>query len=103
MLRPAHEDEVHIRVRTFATLRDALGRDEIILHMKGPQTVDDVLLHMERVFGEPVKIQLRDAITEEYIPFLVMLNDHTVPISRRRELHVKDGDRVTILPPIDGG
>ena len=101
--RPKEENAVRIRVRTFATLRDALGRDEIILNMKGQETVHDILLRLEQVYGEPVKVQLRDAVSGKFVPFLVMLNDQTVPITHRRKVHVKDGDQVTILPPFDGG
>jgi len=101
--RPAEESEARIRVRAFTTLRDALGCDEIILNMKARESVHDVLLKLEQVYGESVKVQLRDGISGEFVPFLVMINNHTVPISRRQEAQVNDGDRITILPPIDGG
>ncbi|MBW2147921.1 MAG: MoaD/ThiS family protein [Deltaproteobacteria bacterium] len=100
---PVEEREAHVTVRTFATLRDALGRDEFTLTVKGRKTLHDVLLQLEEVYGEPVKAQLRDGVSGEFVPFLVMLNSQTVPISRRCEVYVKDGDRVTILLPIDGG
>ena len=103
IINRAKAKEARITVRSFATLRDALGRDEITLIITGRKTIHDLLLQMEEIYGEPVKAQLRDAISGEFVPFLVMLNNQTVPISRRGEVYVKDTDRVTILLPFDGG
>lgn len=92
-----------IKVRSFATLRDALGGDEVNLTIEGRKSLSDVLLRLEEIYGEAVKSQLRDGISGEYIPFLVMLNNQTIPISQRSVIYVKDGDCVTIFLPFDGG
>jgi molybdopterin synthase sulfur carrier subunit len=94
---------LNLKVRSFATLRDALGGDEIELAIEPGQSIHDALLRLEQVYGEPVKAQLRDAASGQFVPFLVMLNNRTVPISRRGEVYVQDGDCLTILLPIDGG
>jgi molybdopterin synthase sulfur carrier subunit len=75
-----------LRVRFFASLRDAMGRDEETLPGDGVRTVADVWACVSG--GMPLSDHVLCSINMEY----------AVP-----ESPVQDGDEIAFFPPVTGG
>lgn len=75
-----------IKVRYFASLREAMGRVDENLAADGIATVSDLWKVVNQ--GRPVPENVLCAINMEYV-------SHDAP--------VKDGDEVAFFPPVTGG
>ena len=83
-------DLLSVRVKLFASSREIIGKDEIILRLKNETTVGD----------------LRRMILEQYpelssmkFPFMVAVN-HRIADDATTISHL---DEVALLPPVSGG
>lgn len=75
-----------IQVKYFASLRERMGRAEIVVPAAQARTVAEVWAHAAR--GEPVPPNTLAAVNMEYVGF-----DHAV----------HEGDEVAFFPPVTGG
>lgn len=85
--------QVNVEVLFFASLREAIGRTSIDLHLPVEATRKDLLTHLRNEFGD-----------DRVAPLLA----ENVSIAVNRTLEkgafvLKPGDEVAFLPPITGG
>lgn len=81
---------MNIRVKFFATTRDAVGKDEMMLSMQEGTTVGALLdvLTQKHPRLEGWKKYIRLAVNWEYIEHDQVLHDN---------------DEVAVIPPVSGG
>jgi len=79
-----------VTVRLYAGLRDLVGAREITMDLPAPATVATLRdrLGAEHPRVLPMLPVLVCAVDEEYVPV---------------EHPLRDGDRVTLIPPVSGG
>lgn len=94
---------MRIRVRAFATLRDALGPDETVVAVDADATVRDALAALEREHDE-LEGCLLDADGTAIQPTVtVLLNGNVVHRDGAAETALADGDELVLSPPVTGG
>ena len=81
---------MRIKVKFFASYKEAVGTDELDLEMKNGSDVTHLL--------EAVKA-LHPAIGELIEPLIVSVNKEYATFDKV----LKDGDEVALLPPVSGG
>jgi sulfur-carrier protein len=97
----SQETKMIIRVRSFASFRDILGK-ELSVELKEGSTVkdllDDLILTRQRlksaVFDESGKVK-------EYV--ILMKNRKNIESLDGLDTELAEGDEVAILPPVAGG
>lgn len=87
---PTGDEKMKIKVKFFASYREAVGMDELDLEMEGGSNVSQLL--------EAVKA-LHPAIGELIEPLIVSVNKEYADFNKV----LKDGDEVALLPPVSGG
>jgi molybdopterin converting factor subunit 1 len=81
---------MRVRVRLFAALREALGREELTLEVQAGATAEDVwraLVEQEPALASRRR-SLMASVNRKYAPF---------------DTPVADGDEVVFIPPVSGG
>ncbi|OGI46959.1 MAG: molybdopterin synthase sulfur carrier subunit [Candidatus Muproteobacteria bacterium RBG_16_65_34] len=74
-----------ITVRFFASIREKLGKGEVLIEAKGVSSASDV---WDRVASTPIPPNTLVAINQEHVSLAQA---------------VRDGDEVAFFPPITGG
>jgi molybdopterin synthase sulfur carrier subunit len=88
-----------IRVRMFATIREAAGVSETEVEAG---SVKEVLTVLKSVFGRRMTTVLEQAENDPD-RIVVLLNGVNVPVNGSPETGLQDGDEVSIFPPVSGG
>lgn len=83
-------DEVAVRVRLFAALREAAETSETTV---APGVLPDVLTELEQRYGEPFVSRLR-------VASVLVDGDH---VDRVAAVEIRDGAEIAVLPPFSGG
>jgi len=83
-------DLLSVRVKLFASSREIIGKNEIILRLKNETTVGD----LRRMI-----LEMHPALSSKKIPFVIAVN-HKVADDSTILGHL---DEVAILPPVSGG
>jgi molybdopterin converting factor subunit 1 len=81
---------MRVRVRLFASLREAVGQAEVSLDLPAGATADDawrLLCESHPILG-PRRRSLAAAVNRRYAPF---------------DLALQEGDEVVFIPPVAGG
>jgi len=80
---------IEIKVRCFAHVKNAIGKDFIILKLEENSTSDDVEKKIREMTNSKLdKISFKIAVNQKYIPSNILLND---------------GDEVVLISPVQGG
>jgi sulfur-carrier protein len=81
-----------VRVRLFAAIREALGRENVDLTLPDGATPEDVWRELSRIDGGGTlsarRHNLAAAVNRRYAKF---------------DAPLKDGDEVVFIPPVSGG
>jgi len=83
-------DLLSVRVKLFASAREAIGKDQIIVSLANQTTVGDL---KKKIF------ELYPSLASKKIPFIVAVNHKVVDDSTT----ISHLDEVAILPPVSGG
>jgi len=92
-----------LKVKTFANLRDVVGKNEIEYEIDKGNTLGDLLEHMCQRYGRPFERQIKDHSTGAIVPFLLLINGKTFRSIADLSTPLSEGDVVTIMLPFDGG
>ena len=87
---PTGDDVMKIKVKFFASYKEAVGTDEMDLEMEDGSEVSQLL--------EAVKT-IHPTIGEMMEPLIVSVNKEYATFDKV----LKDGDEVALLPPVSGG
>jgi MoaD family protein len=92
-----------VKIRTFANLRDIVGKPEIEHETKEGATLGYLLDDLCRTYGKSFEYQIKDRTTGTMVPFLMLVNDKTCRSVADLSTRLGEGDTVTIMIPFDGG
>jgi len=92
-----------VKVKTFANLRDLVGKPEIEYEIGDGATLGTLLDDMCRKYGKAFEHQIKDRNTGAVVPFLLLINDKTFRSVVDLSTPLGVGDTVTIMLPFDGG
>jgi molybdopterin converting factor subunit 1 len=81
---------VRVRVRLFASLREAAGRSDLDLELPGPATAEDVWRRLAESF--PVLASRRESLAAS-------VNRRYASFGQA----LAEGDEVVFIPPVSGG
>jgi molybdopterin synthase sulfur carrier subunit len=84
---------IPVRVLFFASLREAVGREEVLLELPDPARIDDLLASLDGLLSAEAMAALR----AENVRLAVNQEMLTVPGPLR------PNDEVAFLPPVTGG
>jgi molybdopterin converting factor subunit 1 len=81
---------MRVRVRLFASLREAVGRSEVELDLPDGATAEEAWQRLAREHTELAsrRARLTAAVNRSYAPF---------------ETPLRDGDEIVFVPPVSGG
>lgn len=89
-----------IRVRFFGGTRAEIGLDEVQLETDEGSTINDVIGLLIKIYGEKARNALLTKDSSSY-KFITFINKQ--PPRDVRQVRLKDGDSVYLLPPMSGG
>jgi molybdopterin synthase sulfur carrier subunit len=88
-----------VKVRMFATVREAAGTAEVELDAS---TLEGLLEELGRRFGRRMAKVLSGA-DGDYDRLVVLVNGRNVRRGRDEDTGLEDGDEVALFPPVSGG
>jgi len=94
---------MNIVVKSSANIKDVLGSHELEIELQPQSSLFELLAQLTRRFGSAFDRQIRDQLTGEIVPFLLLINGKTFRSSVDLPTLLHDGDTVTIMIPFDGG
>jgi MoaD family protein len=92
-----------VKVKTFANLRDIVGKSEIDYEIEQGNTLGNLLESMCQKYGKPFEHQIKDRSTGAIVPFLLLINDKNFRSIADLNTPINEGDVITIMLPFDGG
>jgi len=92
-----------VKIKTFANLRDVVGKPEIEHETEDGATLGYLLDDLCRTYGKAFEHQIKDRTTGAIVPFLMLVNDKTCRSIADLSTRLGEGDTVTIMLPFDGG
>lgn len=88
-----------VKVRMFATVREAAGCPEVELEVSSLQ---ELLESLGERLGPGVAEAVSGAL-EGSDGLVILVNGHNVRPGRGRHIPLRDGDEVALFPPVSGG
>ena len=92
-----------VTVKSFANIRDILGSAELDLDIAAGTTIGGLFALLTQRYGAAFDRQIRDQMSGEIVPFLVMINETVYRTTTDLAVSLAEGDAVTVMIPFDGG
>ena len=92
-----------VTLKSFANIRDVIGEKELAVELPAQAKLSDLFSYLRQTYGPNFDRQVRDQITDELVPFLILVNEKTYRSSTDMDTPLSEGDTVTIMIPFDGG
>ncbi|MCX5903968.1 MAG: MoaD/ThiS family protein [Proteobacteria bacterium] len=92
-----------VTVKSFANIRDVLGTGELLLDVAAGTTIGGLFAVLTRRYGAAFDRQIRDQMSDDIVPFLVMINETVYRTTTDLGVSLTEGDAVTVMIPFDGG
>jgi len=92
---------IRVRVRAFGDLMSLLG-DESTIELEADPKVEDLIHELAEKVGSPRK----DLLGPHKVmgpDLVILLNGRNIKSLKELKTRLKDGDVVTLLPPVVGG
>ena len=90
-----------VTIRFFGQIRQAAGRAAEILELESPITPKDLVERLAQESGDPLRSHLLGADGKLRPSLVLVVGDEQIDVGAAAPL--RDGDELTILPPIAGG
>ena len=88
-----------IKVKLYATLRDKIGKDTIYINANNVREAIKELLNLfPSLKGEIV--DENGKLKDDYI---YLVNGRNIVFLQNEDTNLKDGDKLTVFPPVGGG
>lgn len=91
---------MRVKVKTFASFREIIGKREIEVELKSNSSVRDLLEELCKHYDLRALLFEGDAL-QKYIKILV--NNEDVVFLQGLETKLKSGDEIALFPPVAGG
>ena len=90
---------VKVKVKLYATLKEIIGKDTVFVEAK---TVREAIDNLIKLYPElsNVIIENNENLKDDYI---YLVNGRNIVFLQNEETPLKEGDKVTIFPPVGGG
>lgn len=93
-----------VTIKAFATIREALGRGWMQMEIENEATVGQLLLRLSEVYGERFSSRVLNPDKKTLTRGLkILVNGRDIDFLQGLETKLKDGDVVTLIPPVAGG
>jgi len=92
-----------VTVKSFANIRDVLGTGELLLDVAAGTTIGGLFAVLTERYGAAFDRQIRDQMSDDIVPFLVMINETVYRTTTDLGVSLTEGDAVTVMIPFDGG
>ena len=92
-----------VTVKSFANIRDILGSAELPLDVAAGTTIGGLFTVLTERYGAVFDRQIRDQMSGEIVPFLIMINDTVYRTTTDMDVPLHEGAAVTVMIPFDGG
>ncbi len=88
-----------VKVKLYATLKEIIGKDTVFVEAK---TVGEAIDNLIKLYPElsNVIIENNGNLKDDYI---YLVNGRNIVFLQNEETPLKEGDKVTIFPPVGGG
>ncbi|MEM1685387.1 MAG: MoaD family protein [Acidilobaceae archaeon] len=84
-----------VKIRVYATLREALGWSSLDVNIEGETTVGNLLSNIKDLWAQ---------IQERGLDFYtILINGHNIRLIKELDTVVRDNDVIDIFPPAAGG
>lgn len=92
-----------VRVRAFATIREAIGTGQTDLELPDDSNVRSLIEQLSKMFGDQFKkLILVDG--ERLAPYVkILVNGRDIEYLNKLDTKLKHMDEVAIIPPVAGG
>jgi MoaD family protein len=90
-------------VKFFTTLREITGKKEEQIEFSRNMTLESLLKKLSRKYGKEFNDYIYDELNNVQGHLQFLINGQNAALQRGRRPQLKDGDQVTILPPVGGG
>jgi len=95
---------IKVKVHTILGLSEIIGQREIELSLSPGSTVESLLQHLVKTWGERLSSALFEPGNKQLFPHIrLMVNGRDMAFVNGMETVLKDGDEVLIFPPVSGG
>ena len=92
-----------VTLNSFANIKDVIGKKQLSVELDPGAKLSDLFNFLRQKYGENFDRQVRDQISGELVPFLILINEKTYRSISDMETPLSEGDSVTIMIPFDGG
>ena len=94
-----------IRVKAFLTLRKVMGDQALLEIEAGKLTIRDLLKELSNRFGEEFRDMISDPETQSGFGYIQILVNgrHYRHLPNSLDTELKEGDELSIFPPVAGG
>ncbi|MEI6125925.1 MAG: MoaD/ThiS family protein [Pseudomonadota bacterium] len=92
-----------VTLTSFANIRDITGSKQIELYLDPEATLAELFCYLEKTYGGNFNRQVRDQITGELVPFLILINEKAYRSMSDMDTLLHEADDITIMIPFDGG
>lgn len=94
---------MNVTLTSFANIRDVIGSKQIAVHLDPGASLSDLFKYLSQTYGKKFDRQVRDQITGELVPFLILINEKTYRSTSDMDTSLHEADVITIMIPFDGG
>ena len=92
-----------ITVKFFTTLREITGKKEEKIEFSRNTTLESLLKRLSKKYGKEFNDYIYDELNNVRGHLQFLVNGKSDALNRGKRTLLKDGDQLTILPPVGGG
>lgn len=92
-----------VTVKFFTTLREVTGKKEEQIEFSRSTTLESLLKKLSQKYGKEFNDYVYDELSNVRGHLQFLINGQSAALQRGKRTPLKDGDQVTILPPVGGG